>query len=152
MAEQQRGDRLLALGMAGLAIGFLMIAGGWLGAARQDTVPEQFPFMISGGLVGLGVVFASSALLIISSIRQHRAHTARELQLLREEIVALGAVGVDADKARGPSGNSLVAVGASSYHRPDCRLVEQRQGLEVVPLEVARSRELSACRVCKPAT
>jgi hypothetical protein len=137
--------------MVGLAAGLLIIGGGWLGAARHDTVPEQLPFMISGGLIGLAIVLASTSLLIIRSLRQHRDHISAQLTQLIEEIAARGTGRVASEGSESAAGgNSLVAVGASSYHLPTCRLVEKRRETEMVPVDVARARELAACRVCKP--
>jgi hypothetical protein len=40
--------------------------------------------------------------------------------------------------------------GKSTYHRPECRLVEGKTDLDRVSVEVARLQGLSPCRVCNP--
>ena len=52
----------------------------------------------------------------------------------------------------GGNGHSQVVAGQSTYHRPECRLVQGKQGLERVNVETAVMNGLSPCRVCNPAT
>jgi hypothetical protein len=39
----------------------------------------------------------------------------------------------------------------ATYHLPSCRTVQGRSGLELVSAEDAAARELTPCRVCRPA-
>src|SRR5205823_3718640 len=52
-------ERVLMIG-GGVALlgGFVAIVIGWFGAAHTNVSFEQTPFIISGGLLGLGLVFA----------------------------------------------------------------------------------------------
>ena len=36
--------------------GFVLIAAAWDGASERNFVPAQFPYLLSGGLVGLGLI------------------------------------------------------------------------------------------------
>lgn len=139
-----RRDLVLYLGLGAVAVGFVSMGLGWLGAARKDTVPEQFPYLLSGGLIGLGLVFVGSALLVI-----------RAFGMLREQSSQVP-IGEAAERSlnggKGSRRRETVVVGASSYHRASCRLVQDRDGVELVPIEVARQRELTPCRVCAPPT
>lgn len=49
---------LLVAGGALMPVGVLLIVLGWLGAARTPLVFEQIPYAISGGALGLALVFA----------------------------------------------------------------------------------------------
>lgn len=69
---------LLALG------GFVMLALAWRGAARTIYVPLQMPWVVSGGLAGLGLVgLAYGALSIHLGRRQDAVHRAQVEDLVR---------------------------------------------------------------------
>ena len=51
----------------------------------------------------------------------------------------------------GGNGHSEVVAGQSTYHRPECRLVQGKSGLERVTPETAVMNGLSPCRLCNPA-
>lgn len=149
--KRDSSEWLLILGLAAVGAGFLAISLSWLGAARYDAVPQQFPYLISGGGGGLALVLVGSALLVIRAIGLQQKETAHHLGELRDQLLAVRGEAAPAQR-RSPRGNdSLVAVGAFSYHRPTCGLIRQRAEVELVPLEVALERELSPCRVCNPA-
>ena len=46
-----------------LTLGFALMILGWVGAARTFREIEQIPYLISGGLIGLGLVFVGGLLL-----------------------------------------------------------------------------------------
>jgi NADH:ubiquinone oxidoreductase subunit 6 (subunit J) len=46
-----------------LTLGFVLMILGWVGAARTFREIEQIPYLISGGLVGLGLVIVGALLL-----------------------------------------------------------------------------------------
>jgi hypothetical protein len=147
---------LLIIGLGLLAIGI-----GWNGAAGGGgQVPikqadgttikitdsrAQFPWLLSGGFLGLGLIVVGSALLVSQS---HRADRARLEGKLDEVVDALGASARRSEAPRDLSG--LVAAGTASYHRPDCRMVEGRDDTEFLTPAEAAQRNLSACRICAP--
>jgi len=52
------GERwLFALGGALVIAGFVVVLIGWAGASRTVLVAGQIPYLISGGMIGLGLVF-----------------------------------------------------------------------------------------------
>ena len=53
-----------------IAAGFLLIVLGWNGAAGLDFVQGQIPYVISGGLAGIGLVFAGVALIVVQEVRR----------------------------------------------------------------------------------
>lgn len=67
---------VLVPGAASVALGFGLIILGWVGAARTARQIEQIPYLISGGLLGLALVFLGGLLLtagiVIAAIRQDR--------------------------------------------------------------------------------
>jgi len=136
------------LGLAVCLAGFAGIWLGWNGAASYDRVEAQLPYVISGGLGGLGLVVVGAALVLADAHRQDRADleaTLRELAAERRPEVAISTNGKDS-AANGRD----VLVGRSSYHRPTCRLARTRAGVERVSAVEAESRGLEPCRVCQP--
>jgi hypothetical protein len=67
LSERARsGDlmRLLLLpGAFALVLGFVFMFFGWYGAAHTARQIEQIPYLISGGFIGLGLVFVGGLLL-----------------------------------------------------------------------------------------
>ena len=151
----------LGIGLA--LVGFLLIFLGWNGAASHDRVPAQFPYLISGGVVGLALVMIGAAAIIVQAARADRAGLQRSVDELRVAVERLaGTVAVGANgssSALAPSSASaskamaegLVVAGGTSYHRPGCRLVEGRGSLPAMTVESAEAAGLEPCRACDAA-
>jgi hypothetical protein len=54
---------LLFPGALAVVLGFVFMFFGWYGASRTPRQIEQVPYLISGGLIGLGLVFVGGLLL-----------------------------------------------------------------------------------------
>lgn len=86
------GERLLfLLGAVLCPLGFLVIMLGWRGAGGTGLVFEQIPFLISGGLGGLGLMVVGGFLYfswwqtrLIRELRQHHD----DLQRANDALVA----------------------------------------------------------------
>jgi hypothetical protein len=103
VAERTSSDDLikwaLVPGSIALVVGFVLMILGWLGAARTFREIEQIPYLISGGLIGLALVFIGGLLLAstlwvvllrkLHDEAEERA-TAR-LMVLEERVAALAA-------------------------------------------------------------
>jgi hypothetical protein len=142
--RQVRYGRIL--GLAFLLIGFLVIGLGWNGMAKNACPDCQLPYLLSGGAAGIGLILLGATLLITSQIRDERMKLAEQLRQVGTAISK--AVGAGPAAASG----ELVVAGKSTYHRPDCRLVEGKAEIDRVSVEVARLNGLSPCRVCNPST
>ena len=128
--------------------GFVALWAGWNGAASYDRVPAQFPYLISGGLVGLSLVVIGAAMIMVDTERQGREEMQATMAELRQAIEALApAVSATAAALAGPG---MVVAGTASYHRASCHLVEGRAETRVLTVDEAESDGLSACRICKP--
>ncbi len=149
-------DKLGAkLGVGIGLLGFIFMFFGWNGAASHDRITSQFPYLISGGLVGLGLVVIGAALIIVETSREERDRLTEQLGELRAAIERMGAPSpngkaVAAPTPAEPSGKGPLVAGDRSYHRPTCRLLEGRGDLERITAEEAAARKLDACRVCDP--
>jgi len=117
---------------------------GWNGAASYDRVPAQFPYLISGGVAGLGLMIVGAAVMVVQSHREDRAALQDGLAEVREAIEQLQRVvaGADADV------DGSVIAGPTSYHVVGCRLLEGRTGLPRMSEADAAAAGLAPCRVC----
>jgi hypothetical protein len=53
---------MLVIGVVLVVIGIALVFGGWWGASGEGTVAAQFPYLLSGGVLGLALVIAGSVL------------------------------------------------------------------------------------------
>lgn len=166
-------DQLMTVAAAVLLpLGLVFVFFGWYGAARTPYLFEQVPYLVSGGLIGLGLIATGGFVLFGSWI----ARTARE-QALRDETLIEAVRDMRDELARlrlnppGPSpappaqrgrrkatappavnGSSLHGLVAtargSMLHRSDCAIVTGRDDVhEVVD---ADAEGLRPCRLCEP--
>lgn len=140
------------LGILYCLAGFLLVFLGWNGAASYDDTPAQFPYLLSGGIAGLALVVLGSALLVVHRTRGDQAALRQAIDELRAAVQGIGAGGAGA----GPGGASAagdeptVVAGATSYHRPSCRLVQGQADATPVRLDEAVAAGKTPCRVCAP--
>jgi hypothetical protein len=149
------------LGLLVVAIGLIAIGLGWNGMAGGggqlggvSDLRAQLPWLVSGGLLGLALVVFGAALMIVHNARTDRARLEAKLD---EVIAGLGrtaapsiAYPTDPTAAASTATAGVYLAGASSYHRPDCRLVQGRDDAQAVTMTEVADQGLRACRVCKP--
>jgi hypothetical protein len=138
------------LGIGYCLAGIVLIFLGWNGAASYDRVESQMPYLISGGLAGVALVILGAGLIVVQSQRAGRASVEAELAELREAVERLARAGAAAPQVSGGAGDMGVIGGASSYHRPDCRLLEGQTGVTPMTRADAVERGLTRCRICSP--
>ena len=138
------------LGIGYCLAGVVLIFLGWNGAASYDRVESQMPYLISGGLAGIALVILGAGLLVVQSQRAGRASVEAELAELRAAVDRLTRAGTVAPKVSGGAGDMGVIGGSSSYHRPDCRLLEGQAGVTAMTRDDAVERGLTRCRICSP--
>ena len=154
------GDVLGAVGGVLLPLGLGLVLLGWYGASHTPYLFEQLPYLISGGLLGLGLVVVAGLLYVASwvsrSAAAQRAVNAELLEALRDirDELALRAPQADRAPRRPTVANGaappLVATRAGSMlHRPDCTVVAGRTDLRPVQ---ASAPGLSPCALCDPLT
>jgi hypothetical protein len=153
---------LLLIGGILLPLGFVFILLGWAGASRTVNDYEQMPYAISGGMLGLAMVFAGGFTYFAYWLTQLVYATRRDSadsRVLLERIEALLASGASVAIATGGEGSTAIRSAAASgaiylatptgtmYHRPDCPAVAGRDGLRKVTGDEAG---LSPCKICEP--
>jgi hypothetical protein len=137
------------LGILYCLAGMFLVFLGWNGAASYDDVPAQFPYLISGGIAGLGLVVVGSALILAQSNRADRAALQGSLDELRAAIERAGTGGAAVPGAQ-PSAAASVIAGPTAYHRPTCRVIEGQGQLVAMTETAARDSGRTPCRVCAP--
>jgi len=149
---------MLLTGGALMPLGFVLIVLGWVGASRTPLLFEQIPYMISGGLLGLALVFAGGFVyfaywltLLVRESRTAREDLQASLSRL-ETLLASGAmIGGSFAPATEPAVNghpSFVATATGTMiHRPDCVAVANREGLRAVSPDTPG---YTACGLCEP--
>ncbi|MEX2538624.1 MAG: hypothetical protein WD646_08225 [Actinomycetota bacterium] len=150
-------DRLLlALGAILIVGGLVAIVIGWWGAANTGFPFEQTPYLISGGLLGVALVFLGGfvyfAYWVTRLIRESRTQSDRASDLL--DRIAETLDGAAIGNGSNPRGRSSVRTGAfvatrsgTQFHRPECPVVAGRSGLRRVS---ATARGMTPCRICDP--
>jgi len=140
------------LGLLIIAVGLIVIGIGWNGAAgaggqinHVTDIRAQLPWLLSGGLLGLALVVFGAALVIVHNARIDRSRLEMKLDELVDAVSRGGAAAAAPSSAAG-----LYVAGGSSYHRPDCRLVDNREDVRYVTLAEAETAALRPCRVCRP--
>lgn len=148
MRTWAKSSLYLSVGL--IAVGFLLIFLAWNGAAEKDFIQGQFPYLLSGGLSGMGLILCGLTLVATQSFR-------RDILTLQDRIEDLLQQGGTATGATAPhliavpdAGQSFVTAGRT-YHLPSCRTIQGRSGLDLVDADDVAARDLTACRVCRPA-
>lgn len=141
------------LGIVYCIVGFFLIFLGWNGAASYDDVAAQFPYLISGGVAGLGLIVVGSALIVAQSLRSDRVQLRGAIDDLRAAVdrSAGSATGAGVPLASQPAGGAdTVIAGPNSYHRAECQLILGQSETVAMTAAEAIASGRSACRVCAP--
>jgi hypothetical protein len=146
---------MLYVGGVLMPLGVLLIVLGWVGASRTPLVFEQTPYLISGGLLGLGLVIGGGFIyfgywqsLRIREARQQSRDLAAAVSKLESLLSSNGvAGGTGLSGGVGLAGGLVATPNGSIYHRPDCTVVAGRSDLTRVNAEKTK---LEPCRICTP--
>jgi hypothetical protein len=133
------------LGLVFIAAGFAGVGIGWSGMARVDCAECQLPYLLSGGAAGLGLILVGGFLIVLAQIRATELSFNESIGRTNAALMRIAGTALAADGK-----NGHVIAGQSTYHRPDCRLVQGKSNLEKVSVESAQMSGLSPCRVCNP--
>lgn len=155
---------LFTAGSVLMPLGVLAVGLGWWGAAHSRYAYDQFPYLLSGGFLGV-------CLTIIGGFLYYGAWLAKGmgdqnsaskqivagLSALSDQVERLGLVGLAGTAgtagARPDPGAALVVAGSNgaAVHRRDCTLIAHREDLrEVSGTEAGAGTGLTGCRVCHP--
>ena len=137
------------LGLLFVTAGFVVIGKAWDGAASINFTTGQFPYLLSGGFMGLGLIVTGCTLLLLTTVRGEREVMSQKLdevtKLLSRSLTRMQA----SSNGLAGSGEQVVA-GETTYHRADCKILQGKTGLAPVTVEQAAAEGLTPCRVCDP--
>lgn len=142
-----------------VGVGLLIIGAGANGIRSNDTIVEQMPYILTGGVLGVAFVIFGSAFMVVQNARQDRVLLEIKLSEIAE-LLAAGGTAVGGPLGGGAAGGTravspgdvsgLVVAGTASFHVPGCRLVDGREEVNYLTPAEAQARDLKACRVCQP--
>ncbi|HVY10550.1 MAG TPA: hypothetical protein VHB18_10450 [Mycobacteriales bacterium] len=136
-----------------MPLGVVLILLGWAGASRTPLGFEQTDYLISGGILGLALVFAGGFLYFgyWQTVRINESRNqSRQIvtALARVEALLAGGATVDEGGKAIPAPRRYVATPSGSiFHRPDCAAVGDRRDLREVDPD---RTSLKPCRICNP--
>lgn len=137
------------LGFIFMTAGVVMIGLAWNGAASRNFVEGQFPYLLSGGVMGLALIIIGSTLLFLSTIRAERElMTNRFDEMIRLLGRNLNRLSVSSNGTGGSQ--KQVVAGETVFHRAECKVLQGKDGLATVTVEQAEAEGLEPCRVCQP--
>ena len=143
---------LFAAGAVLMPFGLLSIGLGWYGTAHAKYDYDQRTYLISGGIMGLGLAFVGG-FLYFGAWLARMANDQREASRQLSESLAQLAASIDRQGQRAAgiaevdSAQLVIAGDGTTIHRRDCPLISHRDDLH--PLTGAQTG-LITCRVCRP--
>jgi hypothetical protein len=147
---------LFALGAVLMPFGILAIALGWYGTAHAHYDYDQRTYLISGGIMGLGLTFVGGFLYFGAWLAKVGADQRDSNRQLSEALTAIaealhqrpGAAGSEYNAEVIERSDTLVFAGeGTTVHRRDCPLIAHRTDLRETD---GRDPNATPCRVCRP--
>ena len=154
-SEAERWFRLA--GPVLIPLGALVIVLGWYGAANTTRVFLQIPYLISGGLLGLGLMFVGGfvyfARWLNDLLDESRGQAAEARGIAERSLTALERIEHLLAQQSGsaeavPEGAFVATANGKLVHTRDCRLVAGREVTVVSDDEIFKR---DACQICQPA-
>jgi hypothetical protein len=140
-------------------LGLITILLGWYGASHSGFLFEQVPYLISGGLLGVGLVivgaFSYFAYWLTRIFHQQREQSTAMVDAIDrlEKRLADLPLGERSGRSNGRtrsgagSGRFVATASGTMFHRPECTVVANRPNLRKVP---AGASGMEPCRLCDP--
>lgn len=112
---------LTYVGIAVTVAGFALILFSWGRIAGQTSVPFQLPYLVSGGLTGLGLIMVGLTIVNVQAKRRDAAARERQIAHVREVLDQIQVV-ISGESAEQPATDdranddtdALPAVGAAA--------------------------------------
>ena len=134
-----------------LPLGLVVIVLGWYGAANTPYQYDQLSYLVSGGLLGLGLTFTGGFLYFGAWLARLAADAKESQRRLADTLLVLADVTSRAAHTRDDgvdvSALPVTAGDGTTMHRRDCALIAHRDDLHPVG---ESNGHLTPCRVCRP--
>lgn len=129
-----------------IPLGIVVIVFGWYGAARTPYQYDQISYLVSGGVLGLGLTFAGGFLYFGAWLARIAADQRESDRRLGDTLLVLADAVSHAPAQAGDAGSVLVTAGEGTVvHRADCALVSGRADVEPVGRHIDGRKP---CRIC----
>ena len=143
---------LMVAGAVMMPLGVAFTLLGWYGAAHTTRLFEQVPYLVSGGILGLGLIVIGGACYFgywVSRQVGNQREMLDTLVRIEERLSAGVAAPTDNGDAGGSRGGPpLYATKTGTmYHRADCPVVLNRPSSELRTVR-AGEKGLTPCRIC----
>lgn len=134
-----------------LPLGLVVIVLGWYGAANTPYQYDQLSYLVSGGLLGLGLTFTGGFLYFGAWLARIAADGRESSRRLADTLLVLADVTSRAATTRDDGVDvaalPVTAGDGTTMHRRDCALIAHRDDLHPVGPD---NGHLTPCRVCRP--
>jgi hypothetical protein len=141
---------VLIAGAVMVPLGIALILLAWYGAAHKPLIIQQFPYLLSGGILGLGLMFTGGLAYfgywVTRLVQENRRHT-QELVAAIDRLAALAGEADGSGVRAGGNGTLVVTATGTMLHRPDCPVVANREGVRRVK---ADAPGFEPCKICEP--
>ena len=143
---------VLIAGAIMVPLGVALILLGWYGAAKKPLIIQQFPYLISGGILGLGLMITGGLAYfgywVTRLVQENRTNT-REVIAAIDRLAALTGEENGSGAVAGPrsDGTFVATATGTMFHRPDCPVVANRPGVRKVK---AGTAGFEPCKICEP--
>lgn len=137
-----------------LPLGLVVIVLGWYGAAHTAYEYDQLSYLVSGGILGLGLTFCGGFLYFgawlarMAADQEASAKRLSDTLLIHADAIAHAGGSVAPAPSGRSAGDVLVLAGnGTTLHRADCSLVDGRDDLRPAGPDAGN---LPSCRLCQP--
>jgi hypothetical protein len=133
-----------------LPLGLVVIVLGWYGAANTPYQYDQLSYLVSGGLLGLGLTFVGGFLYFGAWLARIADDGRESSKRLADTLLVLADV-TSRSAAINDQGVDMAAIpvtagDGTTRHRRDCALIAHRDDLH----PAGDNPALTPCRVCRP--
>lgn len=133
--------------LAGLGVLAIFIA--WVQAADELFVARQIPYVISGGLGGLGLIVLGGVLLHAHDLYRYTDRLDRVEQKVDDIHRAMVAAGEIVGLGEADGAVVMLPTG-STYHVSSCPAIKGKQTTTIDSAEAAAQQGRAACKLCAP--
>ena len=107
------------LGLLFVVAGFVVIGVAWNGSAGQVRVDSQFPYLLSGGFMGIGLIVVGVVMLLLATVRAEREILTEKFDEMNRLLSRnLGRLQVSASTAQTNGSSSVNHPGLVPFPRP----------------------------------
>ena len=128
--------------------GLVALVAGWFGVSGNALVAKQLPYVVSGGLAGIALVFLGGVVLGLHDL----GRMARRVDAVEKQVDDLHRVLLEkAREFEAPENDGMVTVltGSEVFHRPGCSVVNGKERLRTMSAVEAATAGLAPCKLCQ---